>query len=1483
MSALNSKGIVKNNLSALVFLVLLAVVVLPVAYADYLDAGASHYTNYSSNVTVRGCIKLDNGSGVNNVNMTGILNSSNFSIVSDSSGCFVFNLTSPNSTGYYNVSLSTNTSVIKNISVYISNVSSVVINFTSTKPPFANGSSFLANVSFKGTLTITPTLDIFNPNSGISSGWTISNLTPRTNANSILYNITVPSNAEGRYVMEFENGAGATVLFVKSSVIAVANTQDSANSTTTSFGQGETVVVVGKVRDDSGPIITASVTAFITSPNSTVVNITLTHSPETNGTYNGTFSGTTLPGEYTIEIVANTSTRVVRSTSSITVQKLEGVLDIVKDFFFDFGSASSFRAGGPVEFNALVYNLSADTLLNGSLAGGGSNVNCTSISVTQFKNTLNGSTVSSPTLTRSVSLFLGQNVCKIRFTAPSSDGIYSITVNTSVGEGAATTVLATGYFSVQSYIMKPNPVSSIGGGNEFLTFLMPNDNATFEISVRNLSSNGAALAGNSITNFNVTKITPMSFTGGGQSDITNIQVLEYTNGTATANPKLKIAVPENRTGPHIIEFKATVAGSTIIGSSFYFARYVEGFIFPGSFGGGFGAGHDGGGFEGGSFRCSGVQNFTARIYDVRTRQAARNVAFNSIQEAREELTGKSVASSLSIVSSTSTDSNGVGNVTLNFTGAMSGFHFMLINITTNDGKSDSLPGGFECRQLSFFPQLQALGSSGTGGFFVAPASGINVTLSGIRNLNTGAQVSNGTVNILRLESFDPTKGPKFIPGLSSTFLLSNGAAQFTLFPANFSGLSGKWFNGFNNFRIQVCDNSTSPQTCDTGFGGFMVVAFDAFQDFMAGAFQTSLVTGTNVTYNIMARTNVTNFTVQIGMPWEGSLVDATVVNFSLKSDGWNNTGHTGFDNFEKWNVTFTVPSNLRKGGNMITIKVYNYLNETTDIMTFGTAATLSISVPDMEGVFPSEYFIEANVSSAANVSTFLSTYSVNLTTINTTFNVNSKSGRVCVGRTFNTTRFGFMSQTVVYSNLTNTTFIVMDNLTANNYDTLIVSVNGGTQIGVVHAGNRSLASAGFGYLYFMKLDGCEFGSVSNAQINGTGFGSGFGGQHQVNTVAQIPFIVRRGSTAKVNVTIDVFQLVQQEDFGGGRGGFGFTGTLPASNYVATQATTDSNGMAFLRLNVSRAGLYSIIWNFTDGATSDTGDFSEGIPIEIKALRTEGGILTGNHPSTFRSITFVKNSTETRNATIPNSPIYSAVWNESSSGVLLNDGTNYYHYMALRNVTQLIPGVPYTAIPGGAFTEIVLDNDGNLNTSSMDGGGDPFGPLYGNFTDTFGSDQPTQRNIMGDKFTVDGTLTVDENTIRILIANPNSFFNTYIFNTGSSLRMNVNVTVRACAFTFSRPSKPVIGANVSSLITRSFTSSGPPTTENLTMYNPFTGTSVASLLTGPSGCATFNVSRTNGWTAGFSNEIKASITSSGSTEQFTVGSVSVGCPQSVPCY
>src|SRR3989344_5675433 len=122
---------------------------ISISFADYFDADASLYARNSTNVTVKGYIRMDNTSGVNNTNITGFLGNSNFTIFTNTSsnwqlGYFELNLTAPNSTGRYNVSMNatlTNGTVVReNIEIRIGHLANVTFNFTNRRPPSANGS-----------------------------------------------------------------------------------------------------------------------------------------------------------------------------------------------------------------------------------------------------------------------------------------------------------------------------------------------------------------------------------------------------------------------------------------------------------------------------------------------------------------------------------------------------------------------------------------------------------------------------------------------------------------------------------------------------------------------------------------------------------------------------------------------------------------------------------------------------------------------------------------------------------------------------------------------------------------------------------------------------------------------------------------------------------------------------------------------------------------------------------------------------------------------------------------------------------------------------------------------------------------------------------------------------------------------------------------------------------------------------------------------
>lgn len=1475
---------------------IIAVVVLlflPAAFADYFDASATSVVTAGGSVNVTGILRLTNGTGIPRYNVTATLSGSSSTTVTNSNpeGAFSLLVNAPGTPADYNISLTTsgnateNRSVNDSIPIHVTNFTSANITFDGVQPPFTNGSSFVINVTTVGNGVTLPQINVFQ-SFGIVTSWNITNLTQVNNTvNATLrYNITIPSDADGNYIIIFERGLARKLFSVRSTLTVVADILDSQDAITTTVAQGSTATIRGRVFDSSGPITNANVTAFITPPNGSVVNTSLTHNSSLNGSYVGAFGQTSVAGSYTVSISA-ASSRTVSTSTSFTVGVVDAELSIVKDTFFEFGGDSAFAAGGQVAFNLLVFRLSDDSIFTGATAGGANRTNCTSVTPIEFRNLRTNTIVAfnGSNITTTTGNFFGQAVCKISFTAPAETGIYSLKINSTTNvSGTITNATATGYFGVQKYVLKVSPVSTLGGGSEFLFSLKPGDNASFEISARNLSSNGAAVPGLNITGITFKRLISLNFLRR-EADITGLSS-NVTNGTASTNPKIQIVLPENRTGPYQIEVEAVVGGDVVTGRAFYFAKYIEGFAFPS--GGGTGGGGEGG-FGGEAFRCAGNKTFTARVTDVKTRQAARNVVFNSIDAVREERSGQDVSSFVKLLSSTPSDSNGQANLTINFSSgtAYSGFYFFLLNITTDDGKPDILPGGFSCRNLNFFPQISSNGSS-TGNFNVAPTALLNITVSNIQNLNNnGTTVRNGTVAVSRLQNFDPAKGGGsiFIPSSTLTYNLSNGSVNFLLGAGNFSGLTA-WPSGFNDLQITVTDNTTN--TSDTQGGFFRVVAFDVFTSFTFDTFTPSQVVyrevsvRTNLTHNATnaSYTNSTDggFTAKMGRPWEGSLVDLTV-NGTLISDNWSSPADFGS---ERWNVSFTIPASIRKGFNMIIITAKsNITNETSTAEIPGQVVKYSVTVPDEEFLQMQNFGVEANASSAGNVTAFNNIYRINLTALSTTFGVSSKSGRVCAAINFTASRFGpFGEQRLNYS-LTDasagnfTSVVVIDNGTANVYDVFVLNTSAG--IKVLNITNRSFAPL-FSGLYLRKINDCGFISIVNSTVSSTGFGSGFAGQQQKRTDFYVPFIVKQGGTAVSGGTVNITQLIKQEESGssGGRGGFGFSGFVDRFN--TTNATTDSNGVAFVRLNVNDSGPMNLIWRLdTQTGDTDTAEFFNGVPLEVKTFKTEGA-LSNTQP---KVLTLVKNSSASYNATVSGSPIFVLKWGEALLGDIIDSSSTQNYTFALRNVTNRTGTVTPINYGDNNFTELIIDNDDDLTTAReiADTDGLRAADTVANWTEQF--------NIFQGGFamyTVDSNVTVDENRTNITFTRVNTFFNTFLNNNGSSRFVHRNFTARVCAKTYDRPERPIIGGRVV-LTTENFSTSGPPTTSNLTIYDPYSSSPVSSILTGPSGCATFNVTRPGGWIAGFPNNIQGTVTSGSDAENVFVGSIFVQCPTSGSCY
>ncbi|MDI6721475.1 MAG: hypothetical protein QMD85_03730, partial [Candidatus Aenigmarchaeota archaeon] len=104
----------------------------------------------------------------------------------------------------------------------------------------------------------------------------------------------------------------------------------------------------------------------------------------------------------------------------------------------------------------------------------------------------------------------------------------------------------------------------------------------------------------------------------------------------------------------------------------------------------------------------------------------------------------------------------------------------------------------------------------------------------------------------------------------------------------------------------------------------------------------------------------------------------------------------------------------------------------------------------------------------------------------------------------------------------------------------------------------------------------------------------------------------------------------------------------------------------------------------------------------------------------------------------------------------------------------------------------------------------------------------------------------------------------------------NITVRVCAFTFTKPQKAITGATVY-VYAESWGIGPAPTTTPLQWYDPINGTPylfgpvagnslpVANATVGPKGCAVFDARHPSGWGAYTSYNVKAKVKSGGNEE------------------
>ncbi|HLD38973.1 MAG TPA: hypothetical protein VJB05_01515, partial [archaeon] len=1241
-----------------------------VGFANYLDNSLPSFAGPNGTMFVQGYYYLNNSSGFAGVNVSipGYANSS----MTGGGGYFQFNISAPPGVGEYNITISTNqSSVSKNISFFISNVSYGSIAFLTKKPPFAVNDTFLVNVTLlnvtNGTVAnYTPLVEIFKANGPVDSGWTIRNITNRAIHNgNITYNITVPSNADGTYLIAVERGIIHEVFIVKSSYVVSVTTQTSQNETRSDYSPGNNFTIIVKIRNSNGDPIgyATNVSAIVAQPNGTSTTTTLTNDTTREGYYTGLYITSSQTGTYLISVSGRVGSTEVNGGTAISTAQLKTKLQRNQDFFIEWGDAAAFPTDEDVGLNVVATNLSNNVDFVGNMGVAADKADCLSVNNTLIIYYPNGTRADVVKNVDADGFNMGRAVCRLRFIAPNVTGFYKITynvtVNTTIASGLRNvTASGVGYAQIEKFALKPTAVSSFGGGMDFMTMLYPGDNATFDIGAYDMQNN-REVNGINITNIVVNKISPLEFFSG-STDILEgaansasyFNVTERTNGTLIKNPRVTVQIPVNRTGPFQIEITAELNSSSgkynVSGRTFYMAKYIMGFVASGGMMGGMGEGGPGGGGEGGggggpaggvgdfkgASSCTGTQQFQGNVMDISSNSAPKDpVQFVNVLQARDEMTGKDISSCLSMQQNSS-DTNGAVQFPVTFAnscGSLSGFYFMLINVSYK-GRADAIPSGFMCQQLSFWV-TGTDNATNMGAWRVSPTAIINFSVSNIIDLQNSTRViRDGTFSLERAMNFNPSTGPKALTITTPISAnLSNGSAFVMVSPSSFS--LTEWPTGFFDLTWRVTD--TLGGKTDTSWGGFQSTSFDAWiNQIDIGAGPTNNIWGAQVSAGqdaliyVWASTNVsrpnydwenttttTGFTAKIGLPWEGKLTSLAVNNASLLSDGWNSTNDWGF---EMWKVNVTIPTTTKKGQTQISIDLNNSRGEKANTEVWLNVATYKVVIGSEEGMNMEDNYNYKNWGANSNVAlgnpgdvTQILSKGWNLTNETLSSNVFTKSGFVCMRAALNVTRYGMTSTSINYVN--GTEFLLLDNNTEGVYDTVLVKsdANPANATYVLHRGDQLPSIPD---IYLWDIMDCGYVKWMNASYEPQNIGS-WAGSYAKGTHFLVPYIIKRGIVPVTGATVTVDSIIKQNDnFGSSTGGagFGFDKKLSSpGEFISDIINTDSKGVAFVPVNISTSGSFMMFWKLNESTTSEDfasfkskgGSGDMGTQVQIRNFQT----------------------------------------------------------------------------------------------------------------------------------------------------------------------------------------------------------------------------------------------------------------------------------------
>ncbi len=1156
------------------------------------------------------------------------------------------------------------TTLFRAVKFRVTNTSTATIEFVGAVPPFSPGGMITAKITAKNwsgqplrNQNINGT--IFKADGPVTT-WGMNS--SGTNANGeTLMNFSIPSDADAsNYILAVEGRAGFIFFGVVRYSLSVA-TKDSAGGNKNAFAPGSVVTVESKLTYTNGTPISGSATKIeVTDPNSLLTTSSGSSYADGKFQYNYTAS---VSGSYKIRVIAGGQ----EQSGSFAARTLAALI-ITREtasFFREFAGKKLFPPGQNISLTILPTNVSSGEIL----ATGSSSYDCgqnnfTVIDVYFANNqTSINSTINAGYLTFVPVVHTGTSVCGVELGLASNYvGVFGIKLGVRTGDAATTT--AQGYFTIQRNGFSVEPSSEFGEGG-FQALLLPGSNTTFKLTAFNITS-GENMPGGNITNAWVKKITILSLSGGGGSEISGLESnFTFVNATQSddGTPYLSGGPIPSVAGPQMISVMADVAGETnITADAFYFGKYLMGFGTPSGtrFEGGEGEG--GGGHEGGrgggmSIDCSGTTEFNVMVFDAKTFMPATSVSFLSVLSAKDEMTGSDISSCLTVTKGL-TDSSGQAkiNVTFSQSCTYSGFNFMFFNVSFQD-KTDQIPAGFSCESMSMMPNTY--NSLGQQRFSFSPTSNITVFVqSPSYTANSSRIVLGGNMSVAALINMNPSTGANVLTAITPIIVnitSSSGTSNATLYlhPSYFMSAGKpltKWPNGFFELRTKVCDNATTALkgyagACGTSSNsGFKVAAFDMWTDWwMGSASQNTYQPGQNVSnLGVFADLapwhlpNVTQILIELINFESGK-------KYNSSSLQWFNGTPAYFPQSDIENLTvanFTIPSALKAGeyGGIVTVKNNAAPAESSEEFIFLSIKGLTVGMaPTEQWTAPNGHCAPAALYEQSwlqgrheQIGTTDGWSLNNWTFINNTYlgikaeNMVGQLGfstLVCTGPTLDTTN-DMNQRSTNYTN-----FSVM--VVANDTHSFVFLGNSSLQFQRnVTEINRVLPTQKIdlrdGYrTYLWTIDGAPFIRFVNVTTLNTGSGMGgtvstnfaFGGSHRVREMVWLPMVAFRGSdgqsSAATRLANHAFNITEVAEMN--TEGFGIKGKLPQSlnDYSITGGNwtdfegnrTNADGLAFIPLNVTKSGRFMAFWK-VNSTPAEKSTFKNSINFNVRGFNTQ---------------------------------------------------------------------------------------------------------------------------------------------------------------------------------------------------------------------------------------------------------------------------------------